>query len=297
VQYMNNEEDYIYCAMIDAWRTGRPYDARDNTRHLMDIDFIEHSTDPGRNGAVCPHAANHTDGEVYISHQWCQGLLYYYLGTGDEEALRIAKRIGDCLTWWITGPRSFCLRGSGRESAWPLLSFAALYEVTGEEKYRDAGMIIINGMLDVVEEFGEMMWEYPLGTGVFSSYMLAMTFNGVWDMYTATGDEKVLGLWKTLSKPVVDALSDPGSKGYVHFRNAHLIWPDLTVLVRWYELTGDKKYIDLGKNGLRLVLAACPEPLIQSDSIYAMGYRHFILFLKLADEYGMIDDDKVTLIW
>ena len=297
VQYFNNEEDYIYCAMIDAWRTGRPYDARDNARHLMDIDYIDFSTDPGRNGACCPHSTNHTDGEVYLSHQWCQGLLYYYLGTGDEEALRISKRIGDCLIWWITGPRKVALRGSGRESAWPLLSLAALYEVTGEEKYRDAGLVITNQMLEVIQQHGQMVWEYPFGSGIFSSVMLAMTFNGVWDMYAATGDANVLRLWKTLTQPVVDALTDPGSKGYVHFRNAHLMWADLTVLVRWYELTGDQKYIALGKNGLRMVLAACPEPLIQSDSMFAMGYRHFILFLKLADEHGMIDDDKVTLVW
>ena len=297
VQYMNNEEDYLYCAMLDAWRTGRPYDGRDMARHVMDIDYIDFSTDPGRDGAVCPHSANHTDGEVYPSHQWCQGLLYYYLGTGDEEALRIAKRIGDCLIWWITGPRSYSLRISGRESAWPLLSLAALYDVTGEEKYRDAGMIIINGMFDVIAEHGQMVWEYPPGTGIFSSYMLAMTFNGVWDMYAATGDERILEMWKLLTTPVVESLTDPNGKGYVHFRNAHLMWADLTVLVRWYELTGDPKYIELGKNGLRLVLAACPEPLIQSDSIFAMGYRHFILFLKNADEAGMIDDNHVTLVW
>jgi len=297
VQYGNNEEDYLYCAMLDAWRTGRPYDGRDMARHVMDIDFIDYSTDPGRDGAVCPHAANHTDGEVYTSHQWCQGLLYYYLGTGDEEALRIAKRIGDCLICWITGPRSYSIRISGRESAWPLLSLAALYDVTGEEKYRDAGMIIINSMFDAIAEHGQMVWEYPWGTGVFSSYMLAMTFNGVWDMYAATGDERILEMWKLLTTPTIESLTDPNSKGYVHFRNAHLMWADLTVLVRWYELTGDPKYIELGKNGLRLVLAACPEPLIQSDSIYAMGYRHFILFLKNADEFGMIDDNHVTLVW
>lgn len=296
-QYYNNEEDYIYCAMIDAWRTGRPYDARDNVRHLMDIDYIDFSTDPARDGAVCPHSTNHTDGEVYLSHQWCQGLLYFYLATGDEEALRIARRIGDALIWFITGPRSFCLTGSGRESAWPLLSLSALYEVTGEEKYRDAGMVIVNGMLDTVEKHGHMVWEYPLGSGILTSYMLFMTFNGVWDLYAATGDEKILKLYKILSEPVLKELESPHSFGYVHFRNAHLMMPDLTVLVRWYEMTGDEKFVRLGRNGLRMVLAAAPEPLIQSDSNYAMLYRHMILFLKLADEHGMIDDDHVTLVW
>jgi hypothetical protein len=68
-------------------------------------------------------------------------------------------------------------------------------------------------------------------------------------------------------------------------------------LARWYELTGDRKYVDLGRNGLRLILAGCPQPLNRTQGFIAMGYRHFILFLKLADEFGMIDDDHVTLVW
>ncbi len=297
VQYGNNEEDYLYAAMIDAWRTGRPYDGRDCARHLMDIDYIDFSTDPGRDGATCPHSTHHTDGEVYPSHQWCQGLLYYYLGTGDEEALRISRRIGDCLIWWLTGPRAVSVRASGRESAWPLLSLAALYEVTGDARYRDVALHLVDELIAIQKEHGRVVWESPLGSGVLSQYMIAMTFNGIWDVWAATGETRVLQLWKDITRPIVDALTERGSKGYVHFRNAHLIWADLTVLVRWYELTRDRRYVDLGRNGLRLILAGCPEPFIQSDHIFAMGYRHYILFLKLADEFGMIDDDHVTLVW
>ncbi|NLL83861.1 MAG: hypothetical protein GX230_06430 [Lentisphaerae bacterium] len=190
----NNEEDYIYCAMLDPWRCGRPVGAVDQAHHLMDIDYIDHSGDAARDGAVCPHSTDHTNGEVYPSHQWCQGLLYYYLGTGDEEALRIALRIGDNLCGWITGPRKNSLQYSGRESAWPLLSLAALYEITRIERYHEAGMAIIESMQQVVREHGQMVWEYPPGSGILSPYMLAMTFNGVWDMYAATGNEKVLAL-------------------------------------------------------------------------------------------------------
>lgn len=296
-QYLNNEEDFIYSAMIDAWRTGRAYDAVPMVRHLMDIDYIDYSTDPARNGASCPHSANHTDGEVYPSHQWCQGLLYFYLGTGDEEALRIARRIGDCLCWWVTGPRKICLRGSGRESAWPLLSLAALYEVTHEEKYKEAGMAIIDEMIAIYEKHGRLVWETPLGSGILTESMLYMTFNGVWDMYAATGEERVLDLWKKVTAPVVEKLADADNFGYIHFRNPGVLWPDLTVLVRWYNLTGDKKYIELGKIGLRFVLAGYPQPLNPINSTFTMGYRHFIFFLKLADEFGMIDDDHCTVVW
>lgn len=296
-QFINNEEDYLYVCMLDAWRTGRPYGALSMARHLMDIDYIDYSADPARDGACCPHSTDHTNGEVYPSHQWCQGLLYFHLATGDEEALRIAKRIGDCLIWWITGPRKEALTFSGRETAWPMLSLAALYEVTHEEKYRDAGMQIIEGLLETHAQHGQLVWEYPPGSGIYSGYMAAMSFNGIYDMWTATGDPRVLELWKNITRPVVEGLSDPNHWGYIHFRNWPIKWADLTTLARWYHLTGDRKYVELGRNGLRLVLAGCPQPLNQTQGFIAMGYRHFIFFLKLADEFGMIDDNHCTLVW
>lgn len=296
-QFINNEEDYIYCRMLDAWRLGQPYAALTQVRHLMDIDYMDFSTDPARDGGVCPHSTEHTNGETYPSHQWCQGLLYYHLATGDLEALRIARRIGDNLIWWVTGPRNDSLTYSGRESAWPLLALAALYDVTHDERYRDAGMVIIQNFIDSVKEHGTLKWEYPPGSGIYSGYMYAMVFNGVWDMYAATGDEAVLDLWKTITTPVIDALSDPESWGYVHFRNWPIKWADLTVLSRWYYLTKDERYVQLGRNGMRLILAGCPQPLNQTQGFIAMGYRHFILYLKLADEFGLLNDDDTTLVW
>src|SRR5262249_47668049 len=155
---------------------------------------------------------------------------------------------------------------------------------THEKKYRDAGMRIVNDMLRTYRKHGRLVWEYPPGSGVFSDYMAAMSFNGVWDMWAATSDKRVLALWKNITRPVVESLSDPNQWGYIHFRNWHIKWPDLTTLARWYYLTSDKKYIELGKNGLRLVLNGCPQPQNQTQGFIAMGYRHFIFFLKLADE-------------
>lgn len=296
-QFINNEEDYLYCCMIDAWRTGRPFGGLAMARHLMDIDYIDYSKDPSRDGATCPHSTNHTDGEVYPSHQWCQGLLYFYLATGDEEALRISKRIGDNLCWWVYGPRRESLTYSGRETAWPLLSLSALYQVTGEKKYRDAGMKIVSDLHARYRKHGKLAWEYPPGSGIWSGYMAAMSFNGIWDMWAATGDKRVLEFWKKITHSVLEDLSNPNNWGYIHFRNWPIKWADLTTLARWYHLTGDKKYVELGKNGLRLILAGCPQPLNQTQGFIAMGYRHFIQFLKLADQFGMIEDDKCVFVW
>ena len=124
-----------------------------------------------------------------------------------------------------------------------------------------------------------------------------MTFNGIWDMYAATEEPRALELWKAVTEPVVNGLTDPGSFGYVHFRNWPIKWPDLTVLARWYYLTNDERYVGLGRNGLRLFLSGYPDTIDQTQFFAAAGYRHAILFLKLADEFGMIDDDHCTLVW
>lgn len=296
-QFINNEEDYLYCTMIDAWRRGGAVGSVPMARHVMDIDYIDHSSDPARHGATCPHSEEHVNGEVYTSHQWCQGLLYYYLSTGDEEALRISKRIGDCLCWWITGPRKYAMRGSGRETAWPLLSLSALYEVTREPRYREAALAVVDDMIAIQKEHGRVCWESPLGSGIYSQYMLTMSFNGIWDVWAATGEKRVLQLWKDITRPVLERLEDPDNWGYVIFRNWQIKVADLTVLVRWFELTGDRKYIELGRNGLRLILSGAPQLDDQFLSWFAMWYRHIILYLKYADELGMIDDSTCTLVW
>ena len=97
--------------------------------------------------------------------------------------------------------------------------------------------------------------------------------------------------------PDYEADEDPENWGYVIFRNWGCKVGDLTVLVRWYELTGDERYVRLGRNGLRLILAGCPQRDSAFHNEFAMWYHHTILFLKLADEFGMIDDDHCVLVW
>jgi rhamnogalacturonyl hydrolase YesR len=177
------------------------------------------------------------------------------------------------------------------------LSLSALYEVTGDDRYREAALRVVDDLIDIQREHGQVCWEYPLGSGILSGYMMAMTFNGIWDVWAATGEPRVLQLWKDITKPVVEALVQPGNYGFVVFRNWQIKVADLTVLVRWYELTGERRYIELGKNGLRVILTGAPQLDSMFQGFFAMWYRHMILYLKQADEFGMIDDDHCTLVW
>jgi len=291
----NNEEDYIHAIMLDSWRKGKPYGALANVRHLMDIDYIDFSTEPQRDGAACPHSVNHTDGEVYPSHQWCEGLLLFYLATGDTEALRISKRIGDNLCYWINGPYSNAVFFTDREAGWPLISLANLYDYTREQKYLDAAMEIVNELCSRYEKRGLKMFEYPAGSGRFISYNVAWLFDGVWQVYRATNDGKVLEFWKNITRPAINSLERPDGHGYISFRP--FPFADLTVLDHYYELTGDEHYVKLGENGLRLTLTSSPDKDNMFQLFGANSYRHYIFFLKLADEFGMIDDKMVTFIW
>ena len=91
----------------------------------------------------------------------------------------------------------------------PLLSLAALYEVTHEGRYRDAALKVVDDTLAIQQERGRVEWEHPPGSGIYGGYMLTMTFNGIWDVWATTGAKRVLDLWKGLTKPVIDRLEDP----------------------------------------------------------------------------------------
>lgn len=136
-----------------------------------------------------------------------------------------------------------------------------------------------------------------MGSGRWHPYMLAMTFNGIWDMYHATRDESILELWKQVTSPVVEGLTHPDSFGYIHFRNAHLRMADITVLARWYGITGDQKYLDLARTGLRLTLQTIAQPLIHETAHAAMLYRHFMFFMNLAEQHDLFSDEQCMLVW
>lgn len=104
-------------------------------RHFMDVDTIHyHPRYPQWVGMNHPKNPLHWSfelGGVDLGHTWVEGLLWYFLLTGDSRGLSAARGIGDFLLRRVEAP----LKGNPRQFGWPQIALVALYDLTGESRY------------------------------------------------------------------------------------------------------------------------------------------------------------------
>lgn len=108
-------------------------------RHFMDVDTIHYQADEpswvGMNHPKNPLHFSFALGGVDLGHTWTEGLLSYYYLTGDERGLDAARGIADYLVHRTrSGPR----QGNPRQFGWPQIALVAVYEASGEARYKDA---------------------------------------------------------------------------------------------------------------------------------------------------------------
>ena len=106
-----------------------------SARHFMDVDVIHaqprYPQWVGMNHPKNPLHWSFDKGGVDLGHTWTEGLLSYYLITGDERGLTAAKGIGEFLLRRLRAP----LKGNPRQFGWPQIALVALYETTGDARY------------------------------------------------------------------------------------------------------------------------------------------------------------------
>lgn len=109
-------------------------------RHYMDVDTIHaYPARPEWVGMNHPKNPLHFSFELGgpdLGHTWTQGLVDYYYLTGDERGLAVARGIADYLATRVQG----VVRGNPRQWGWPQIALLAVYEATGETRYRDAAL-------------------------------------------------------------------------------------------------------------------------------------------------------------
>lgn len=138
--WSNNEYDIIHAIVQESCRTGQGNfltTLRWVARHNLDVDFCAHSDHRWHHRATPAHSAHHNTTGAYPSHFWTQGLLQYFLLTGDRDALEVAVALGDKIIENFNDTELRKIQwGFNREIGWGLLSLVSLVEMTGHERFR-----------------------------------------------------------------------------------------------------------------------------------------------------------------
>jgi hypothetical protein len=145
----NGEYDITAATAKEYARTGRGgflRMCRNAAEHLMYTDFVAVSDDEWKEGGVCAHTRNHSSGAAYPSHMWVEGLTLCYQLTGDPNALRVARRIGQFIVKYAR-ERGKIMWMTPREGGWALIALGALYDLTRDEEFLDGIRLIVDACL------------------------------------------------------------------------------------------------------------------------------------------------------
>jgi len=139
---------------------------RNAAEHMMYTDHVAVSNDKWKEGGICHHCIDHTNGSAYPSHMWAEGLTLYYQLTGDRYALTVAKRVGDFYLKYIN-ERFQVLLGTGREYGWSMVALGAIYDLTREKRYLDGIKIATDYHLDrPAEQFYHFDASFTIAMGL-----------------------------------------------------------------------------------------------------------------------------------
>jgi hypothetical protein len=135
--WTNNEYDIIHGMALEILRTGdmQPMtQLRWAARHQIEIDFVAFSDDPWHHRASPFHSHFHNTKGAISSHFFTQGLVQYYLLTGDRDALEVVEALGDKIVAIDAHAQARTWKFD-REIGWGLLALVCLVEA-GLERFR-----------------------------------------------------------------------------------------------------------------------------------------------------------------
>lgn len=148
-------------------------------RHFIDVDTIYAC--PARPEWV---GMNHPKNPLHFSfelggpdlgHTWTQGEIAYFYLSGDERGLAAARGIADYLAERVRNP----MRGNPRQWGWPQVALLAVYDATGERRYRDAAVAYAQGGMAAHPPTASTQWK------------LGILADGLAYTHAATGDAAI----------------------------------------------------------------------------------------------------------
>lgn len=301
----NNEYDLPLALALQFLRTGERevYDALEaSTWHMMDVDFVHHSTrNPLEVGGVRIHGVDHVqyncegmpNFSIATSHMWTEGLLAYYLLSGHPAALARARSIGECLLrliaeGWALPPYKVEWH-SVRDSAWPIIALAALYEVTQETRWLQGVEKLADAVVDLQNPDGS--WDLTIGwyNGTRVPLQLGIGINGLGRAHQLTGKERYKAAMLRAAQKLEESVFPEGNFMYIDapgYRWNYTTPVVLEGLGYLWEITGDLHYLNFAKRYAQ----DCLEVRQMTGTSLAYTWRYLLRFLSWADQSGMLDN-------
>lgn len=180
--WSNNEYDAIYCLALEAMRTGDAGAFEKMcaaARHQIEVDFVHHADHWMHDRTTPPHSYDHvTTTAALASHQWTQGLYYYYVLTGDDDVPEVVRAICDFDIAFLDRPELKSLNYFHRELGWAIVALVFGYELTAEHRYIEAARELIMRADSAADrtDFGEYEKAHGSSRGMNAS-SLGIGFN------------------------------------------------------------------------------------------------------------------------
>lgn len=305
--WSNNEYDAIYCLALQALRTrSLPVlrKLRASARHQIEVDFIHYSDHwQHHRGTPCHTYDHNACSTAYPSHQWTQGLYYYYCLTGDDDVPEVVRAICDFNIAWLARPELACMHYFNREMGWGALALAYGYELTGETKYADAAKTILRELEETAaqEDFEKLTQKFSTARGSNRSLLgLAFAINTIplalTAYHQATGDP-----W---ARDVLIEWVDLGMVGFNDRRSGsklHDLFPEPLAYV--CELTGDRRRLEETLWQLHMFMLGYPAlnwtagaggPL--DGKMFGRVYRGLAHYLSACARAGLLKDAEDRLL-
>ena len=268
---LNNEYDIPLVILTEFCRTGERLwyeDGRAAALHMMDIDTAITAEDSSIVGGQYPHSQGHRANPPAPDHEWLEGLLLYYLLTGNERPLNAAKALADRLARLAEEGTFDSVGMTSRRYGWPLIALCSFYGFNREKRYLDAAERIVEGMRRVEEEADGLRSPY-WGTPYWSldTFMLGIAAAGLCRYHKLTEDARCAEMIVRTCKSMLEVVS---AEGIFHYKEYPLVRiPEplagaicCEALSYCFELTGDEECL--------LVCARNVELLVEISRMGAM---------------------------
>ena len=233
--WLNSETAFARPWLIQYLRTGdrRLFNTAERAVwHTMDVD-MDHVT-----GGQYVHNIHHALGtRTHSSHNYSEILTLHYLLTGDALTLDFARRNAVMCRHWASR------RGArGRGHGWPAWHIAEMCDVTGEKINVDAALAIAKRFRESIKIVDGKRTSLSGSGGMLYG---GTNLNALLRIHRATGNADARSAFIDEFDYTIELVRSKGGWAFTK-RNLMMVEP----MVYAWRLTGDRKYIDLGMEGL-----------------------------------------------